>query len=269
MTLYPEIKTTQVEKNEIIKTSMNSYLLKTRISDAGTLLYMGGIDKYCIECQIDPRDSVGLLSTIEYDEKCSLTGKYERGTDTLTIMTLMIEHIQAIFPHVKQLKFDDYSYRECSTGSYIDLAYFYYAIFGKTWYMKKLGAYFMADFDKLSFERFHTSFQKSKETTEWAIYDRYVTTEHPLPLEQMQKIFSETNTWVSYFTRLRDELDDIARLCIYMQPWITTFIKEKGRLRFTAYTYVMDIPIVRVGCAKHAVEDVNGRSIYVKLTAST
>jgi hypothetical protein len=242
MPKYPEIKSSQVEKNEIIKTSMNSYLLKTRTSDSTTLIYIGEIDKYCIECQIDPHDSIGLLSKIEYDEKCSLTGRYERGTDTLTIMTLMIEHIHATFPHVKQLKFDDYSYRDCSLGVYIDLAYFYYAMFGETWYMKKMGAYFMSDSDRLSFEKLHTAFQKSKETVGWALYDRYVTTEHPLSVGKMQQIFTETNTWTSFFSSLRDEVDDIAVLCMYMQPWITTFIKEKGRLHFTSYTFVMDVP---------------------------
>jgi hypothetical protein len=242
MPVYPAIKSSQVEKNEVINTRMNSYLLKTRTSDSSTLLYIGGVDTYCIECQIEPTSPIGLLSKIEYDEKCSLSGRYERGTDTITIITLMLEHIQQNYPYVKQLTFDDYSYRECAPGIYIDLAYFYYALYGETWYMKKMGAYFMSEADRSAFENLHTAFQKSKETTSWALYDRYATTEHPLPVEQMQKLYTETSTWTTFFTMVRDAVGDIGVLCAYMQPWITTFIKEHAKLRFTSYTFAMDVP---------------------------
>ena len=253
MPAYPAIKSSQTEINEVIKTTANSYLLKTRTSDSSTLIYIGGIDTYCIECQIEPANPVGLLSKIEYDEKCSLTGRYERGTDITTIMTIMLEHIQSKFLYVKQLKFDDYSYRECGPGIHIDLAYFYYALFGETWYMKKMGAYFMSEADKQMFERRHSDFQKSKETMSWAQYDRYVTTEHPLQVNRIQKIYSETTTWTSFFTILRDAVDDIGSMCIYMAPWITTFIKERAKLRFTSYTFVMDIPNKRLSTIEYSI----------------
>lgn len=242
MPLYPEIKTTQVETIEVIKTSMNLYLLKKIISYNTTRLYLGKFNTFCIECQIDPDSAIGVLSNIDYNEKCSLTGRHDRGTDMLYMFTILIEYIKATFPHVKQLEFDDYNYRNCCPDSYMDLAYVYYAIYGETWYMKKMGAYFTNESDRLSFESIHTAFQKSKETFGWALYDRYVTTRHPLPVEQMQRIFGETDTWTSYFTRLRDEVGDITVLYMHMQPWIATFIRYAGEINFTSYTFVMDVP---------------------------
>ena len=242
MSTYPEKKSLQVETKEIIKSSTNSFLLTTRTSPTSVMVYIGGIYKYCIECQVFPNNQVAVLSKIEYDEKCSLSGHYERGTDTLTIISLVIGYIHDKFPLVKQLMFDDYSSRECKEKCHIDLASFYYALYGETWYMKKMGATFMKEIDKVKFQKAHETFQKSKEISRWEDLDQFVNYNYPIPVETVQKLFQESTTWTAFFSSLRDEVNDISKLCVFMQSWISTFIRNNDGLIFTSYKFTILIP---------------------------
>ena len=101
MPRYFPKKQTQTEHRFEIATSRNKYLLTCRESSTSILIFIGGIDTYCVEFQIFPDNPIASLSKIAYDEKCSLTGRYERGTDTHTLLSLMFSYIQDNFPYVK------------------------------------------------------------------------------------------------------------------------------------------------------------------------
>jgi hypothetical protein len=241
MPKYFPKKSTQTESKHVLKTQKNSYLLTIRQSEWSTLLYIGGINYYCLECQVFNESAQANLSKIEYNAQCSLTGKFERGHDTIAILSLLVSYIVKNFKHITSLVFEDYSYRNCSESLDIDLAPFHYALDGKTWYMSKMDAYFLDSSDAKEFQLKNLLFQDSKASTNWIDYDMFVTTEHPLPLDTMKLIFKEASTWSDFFQRLRTSAP-IEVLCKYMAPWITNFIKTKANLNFLNYKFAMNVP---------------------------
>lgn len=241
MPRYYSKKPTQIEKKYEIKNEYNKYLLVTRISPFSTMLYIGGIDNWCLEIQISPDNLIAQMPKIEYDEKCSLTGRFNRGVDTLQILSLMISYITNEFPHIRHIAFEDFSYRKCNDRQHIDLAYFYYALYGQTWYMKKMGARFERAEDLEKFTNASRIFNEMKKTMKWEDYDDCVSTEHPLPTDTIIKIYNAADTWHSFFRELSNQVD-IAELCEYMSPWITTFIKKYTDLHFTAMKFIIDVP---------------------------
>ena len=241
MPRYYAKKPTQTEIREEIETDTNTYLLTRRNSDWSSMLYIGGLTTYCIECQIIYNSPIADLAKIEYVEPCTLTGRFKRGSDTVGILELLLSYIQQNFKHIRQLQFDDYSYRECDDCRRIDLASFSYVLHEKTWYMKTMGAKFANKVDEEMFQLANKEFQENKANTSWIEYDRYVTTAHPLPEEEMQKVFEENKTWKSFFNALISRLD-IAKLCVYMEPWIKQFVKEMAKLQFSNMRFAMNVP---------------------------
>lgn len=237
---YPK-KSSQTESLHVLQTQKNSYLLTIRESEWSTLLYIGGTNYYCLECQIFKDNPLANLAKIEYNASCSLTGKFERGHDVFVILSLVMTYIKENYKHITTLLFDDYSYRNCSSSLEIDLAPFHYAIDGKTWYMSKLNAYFIEKSEELEFLAKDTQFQASKSTTSWEKYDSLVTTPHPLPIDNMITIYSESETWKDFFSRIRQTMP-IETLCTYMAPWITNFIKNQAKINFTSYKFAIDVP---------------------------
>jgi len=241
MPLYYTKKTTQTETREELSTASNTFLLTRRSSDWSVMLYIGGLTTYCIECQVQYDSPTANLVKIDYNETCSLSVRFKRGEDTVRILELLLSYIQNTFKHVRQLQFDDYSSRECDERRRIDLAPFYYVFNEKTWYMNTMGAKFADKEDADTFLQATKEFQKKKPTTTWMEYDRYVTTAHPLPEEEMKTLFEEHTTWTSFFNALKSRVD-IAELCKYMEPWIQRFVKEKSGLQFSTMRFVMDVP---------------------------
>lgn len=199
MPRYYAKKPTQTETREELETETNTYLLTRRSSDWSVMIYIGGITTYCIECQILHDSPIANLSKIEYDENCSLSGS-KRGSDTVGILELLLSYIQNNFKQVRQLQFDDC---ECDGRRRIDLAPFYYVFNEKTWYMNTMGAKFANEADKKTFFIANKEFQEKKITTTWEEYDRFVTTAHPLPEEDMKKLFKENETWNTFFNALK------------------------------------------------------------------
>jgi hypothetical protein len=241
MPIYHQKKTTQEETRQEIETLSSKYLLTLRISETSTMIYIGGITAWCIECQIIHNSNTANLVKIVYDEKCSLSGKFKRGQGTKELMALLLAYIHNNYPYIHNISFDDYSYRECSDKERIDLAYFYYLLEGETWYMKTMGAKFLNTEHKTYFTIATQAFNELKTTMSWDTYDIDVTVAHPLVLEEMKALFHEHKTWQSFFQALKDKVD-IADLCIYMTPWITNFVKKYAKLYFNTMKFVMPVP---------------------------
>jgi hypothetical protein len=238
MPVYPKLKETQTETRFIITTDTNTYLFVKHDASDNVLLYIGGETDYCIECQVfkDINKPIGDLPHVYYDVKCSLTSKFERGTDTKNMLYIMFSYIRDNYPHVKGLTLQDMSYRECDNKMTIDLASFYYLMYGETWYTKMFGAKFMYDKDRIKFEEASAKFMELKKTLTWEEYEKYVLWEHPFDNIKMKEIYDKHTSWISYFMELRDMIG-VSELCIYMHHWITTFINRVMRFRFTSPTY--------------------------------
>jgi len=181
---YPK-KPTQTEIQEIIETTANKYLLTVRTSDTSTMIYLGGVNAWCINCHVLHNGTVANMPKIEYNEACSLTGRYRRGVG---ILALMMTYIHDRFPNITHITFDDYSWRNCDEQQTIDLAPFYYLMYGVTWYMNKMGATFETAADASHFTDANRRFQQLKTTMTWDESDTEVTTAHPLTDVEMRRL---------------------------------------------------------------------------------
>jgi hypothetical protein len=240
---YPK-KSNQTEYGYELTTSENKFLLTVRESNESdsVMIYIGGIDAYCLECQLFKDSNIANLPKIMYDEKCSLTGRFEHGTDVMRIMSLLITYIQDIYPHVLSITFDDFSTRECEHGIHIDLAPFYYAFYNETWYMNRMNAYIYDSIENGLFSSKTAQFQATKAALNWDEFDAYVTTEHPLPQSQMIELYTASKSWLDFFNSLKAALkNDMKILCDYMYPWITSFVQRFANLRFTAIQFAIPL----------------------------
>jgi hypothetical protein len=210
------------------------------------MIYVGGINSWCIEIQIFPDSPIAQMPKIAYDEHCSLNGRLKRGIGVLGLLALAISYIQKEFPHITKIQFDDCSYRECVEGQNIELAYFYYALYGETWYMNKIGARFLNESDKTRFELSTNTFQQLKNEMTWEMYDQYVNTAHPLAVDEMRTLYDNSKTWINFFQSIKHRVE-IEDLCLYMAPWISNFIKNKTKLYFGGIPFILDIPNPKLG----------------------
>lgn len=225
-----------MERREEIQTTVNKFLLTVRTSDYSTMIYIGGLDSWCISAQVIHSDSIASLC---HDEGCSLSGRYRRDIGTQHIVALALSYIHDNFPHVTHITFDDSSKRSCGDLQSIDVPSFYYVFYGATWYMVKMGATFLNASDEELFTRQSQRFQELKRS--WEEFDSHVTTEHPLPLETMKQLFNESSTWEVFFNQLKERVD-IGDLWFYMAPWIDAFVKKLTDLHFHSMKMVMPVP---------------------------
>jgi len=246
MSIYPPRKQTQTDTRQELTTNHTKYLLTIRTSPTSTLLYIGGAHFWCLECQIFPDEPSANLSKIEFNEGCSLSRRFERGKDIKTIMRLLISYLHNNYPFVKALQFTDFSYRNCIESQTIDLAPFYYVLYGKTWYMANMDATFVEDADIIRFTEASSRFNALKPIMTWEEFDSYITSAHPLPIETMKSLFTSHDTWQSYFVALLEETG-IEVLCSYMGPWITRFVERVGKLRFHSYEFKIPVPNSSLG----------------------
>lgn len=236
---YPKKQTQTETRYEISADARTTYLLTVRESPTSTMLIFGGADFWCAEFQVFPSDPIANMPKIEYDDHCTLSGRFTRGDGILQLLRLALSYIAERYPHVRQIQFDDMSYRECDERSVVDLAFFYYALYGKTWYMAKLDA------TPVDGERFTTAtaqFNARKQTMSWRDFDNAVPSAHLLPDTAMREIYDSSPTWTTFFQRVRDE-SDIQTLCRYMAPWITRFIKRIAGLNFSAMPFRLPVPV--------------------------
>ena len=194
------------------------------------MIYIGGIDYYCLECQIFLNNPIANLPKIEYDGRCSLIGRFERGTDTRAILALLFSYLQKNYPFVNQITFEDYSSRTCADQREIDLAAFHYVFDLKTWYMTHMNARFAEPSEQIVFNKKTSEFQESKKATSWAKYDSFVTMRHPLPEKEMQEMFQASKTWTEFFNAMKSRVE-MGDLCTYMAPWISTFVRSFANLQ--------------------------------------
>lgn len=205
------------------------------------MIYLGGHTTQCIECQVLPKNPIGNLVKIAYDERCSLMGMFERGSGIKQLLAVLLSYLQKYHPHVTALAFNDMSSRECGPKQTIQLSSFYYLLYGKTWYMQNMAAVFASTTDATRFQKANAVFQARKATMSWEDFDTYVTSLHPLPEETMKELYNSAASWTAFFQSLRDKTG-AAELCSYMSLWIDLFMSSVVRFQFASFTFLLPVP---------------------------
>jgi hypothetical protein len=241
MPYYPGVRPTQQEKNLLIRVGSHTYRLTAQTSSFSTMIYLGGHTTHCITCQVIPSDPTGNLVKIAYDELCSLSGIFERGSGIKQLLAVLLSYLQKYHPHVTALSFTDASSRDCGLKHRIQLASFYYLLYGKTWYMQNMAAVFASSVDAARFQQADTAFQARKATMSWEDFDARIAAPDPLSKEIMKELYNTSSTWFAFFQSLRDKIGT-ANLCEYMAYWIDPFMTSVVRFSFPSYSFLLPVP---------------------------
>jgi hypothetical protein len=238
-----------------------SFLLTIRSNENFINVYLGGLDKYCVEAQITPQTSrfaafqdasIGYLTQIYYNAGCSIEGGFAKGVDTRRIVRLMISYIATTYPHVKMLKFTDASTLDCKYGV-VELPYFYYLLNGKTWYESRFNAINVDMQDK--FNKAHHQFTLLKQTLPWLDFKSITGIQ-----ESYASLYASTKTWQEFFRFIADAEDD---MCTFVSPWLTAFMRRLFQFRFESAEYRLPV----VSSIQYTVEPYKGGKRYTRKNA--
>lgn len=253
MACIPSVRPS-VEKEKHILTIKNGtkpikeFLLTIHKSADTHILYLGGEHTYCIEIQVYLPGSIYerftniedcILANLYYNKLCSLSGGFQRGVDTTLILQTMVSFIRNTYPFVKRLQLKDYSTRKCDESLSINLYEFYYIQYDKTWYQRTYGAY-RGESDERVFSEANTIFQEKKKEISWDIFIQFFK-DAPYDLDKAEHLYLNTDSWQAFFIEWRILFPDIASFCIFLQPWLSGFLKALMKYDFTAPYYYIDL----------------------------
>lgn len=250
---YPDLKSGSELKTITLKVGSKTLRLIQHESPDIITLYIGGHTKYCIYGFITKSSSpmarfsdisIGNLSKIHYNQACSLEHDFKRGVDTNMILKVFLSYIHKHYPHIKQMKFEDASYRPCDDGQIIDLAEMSYITTGKTWYEKNFAAT-LAPTSEGQFKVLELKFQKMKLEIDWNTFKGFITTKLPIDEIELQKIYEDATTWQDFFGPLREKMG-IELFCPFVAPWLHTFMEMVFKFSFIQFKYLMPVEPNRI-----------------------
>jgi hypothetical protein len=208
-------------------------------------LYIGGPDVYCINAFINKPTSiyvqhgtaelsVGSISNILYNIECSMEYNFQKGLDTTAIVRLLISYVKNQYPYVSTLTFNDMSHKTCDNDQNVELSEMTYIRTGITWYQKHFRAY-LNEKDQARFLERDAKFQALKAKFTWAQMKSIMGTES-LDEDYARTLFEGAATWQEFFRPLSDTMG-IAEFCIFVAPWLHSFLLHTLRFNFSGPRY--------------------------------
>lgn len=245
---YIKPKEGAVETKYTVKVGSKSLLLTTHETSESVSIYIGGHTVYCVNALIYKKDSVysrafdtsiGSLPNVYYNLNCSLEHDFKRGVDTDMILKLIQSFIKKEYPHVKMLRFNDASYRECDNGHFIDLAAMSYFTTGQTWYEKHFHAYLVEE-SEIIYKKALEGIDKKKEQLPWEAMRDYITSELPFSETKMKELYETSKSFLDFFGTIRTKIG-VPKFCVFAAPWFGTFINEILHFNIINLKYIMPI----------------------------
>lgn len=203
----------------------------------------------CIYIMYDTYEDYAYISKAKHDANCVLQCldhtdpcQLERSQGTVKLIkTALLFTIQQ-FPKIKGFTFYDHSTIDCKDDVTIDLAEYYIAKHGKTWYEKKLNARLFDDRHHLLYTTAITNFKNLQITnTPDHFYDQYVRPYEPQIrmtgrrgfFKYLRDYFNKhMRTYPTYATMLREMINaprdgdsQEPYDCIIFQKWLSAFIQ--------------------------------------------
>ncbi len=226
---YPSISDGQnVTKKQIHIGNSQSFLLVSYETSRKIDIYIGGPDKWCINCELvkDANNEVkqqGYLIKARYDMLCSLEHSFAKGKDTRQLILFLIQYINNNYKSVKGLQFNDLSTRSCDNDVHVNLAVMTYLYSNKTWYQKNFGA-FISPQNKEEFNKIIQKYNYSKKIA-WDIMKETIANceESGSSDDELEQLYNDANTWKEFFEPIYNKLE-IADFCIFISNFIDKFI---------------------------------------------
>ena len=247
MSTIPRPKSGVTPIRTILSTeSGRQFVLTNHTSPDSTMLYIGSAELYCVSAQIFPQTPsgrtvwggdirIGNLPNLYYNVRCALYSNFIRGSDTNTILRLLLSYISVNYPYVTALRFEDASYRDCDEKGQVKLPEMSYLLTGKTWYEKHYNAYLLPE-DAVRFASADREFQELKLYIPWSAMKTKIGTTS----DEYKELFESANTWQQFFVSVRDRIG-ISAFYRWLAPWLTEFMRNAFSFRFFGTEYRMPI----------------------------
>lgn len=229
--------------NYTVKTPNFSYILSVteKKSPFHTIEFVvGEKSKPCLEASIFLPDideqfkdlaEIATLQKIDALEQCALKWDEEKSFGT-ELLYSFIEILSSNYPHVKTIKLSDASYIPCNRrDDTLDLLTYSIALYGKTWYELKAGAY-------LPFATHRTMYEKEVQK----YIDPLTKTKTPFTdifgqmigntftrdymgndFSTYETMYTNAHTFPEFFLRLSKKIPKKLR-CKFFKGWLEFFI---------------------------------------------
>jgi hypothetical protein len=226
---YYPLKQENEEMNRTkIRMGQKSFLVVTYETGRKINIFVGGHEKWCINCELIKRDNeiqqTGYLIKVRYDKLCSLEYNFQRGFDTKQLLIFLVKYINDKYPAVKGLLFNDMSTRSCDNEYEMNLAVMTYLYSEKTWYEKNFGAYISPQ-SKEEWKKIITKYNASKKES-WDNIKETIRNEEEITNktdEEMEELYRNTINWKEFFEPIYNEIG-IGDFCNFVSLWIDSFI---------------------------------------------
>jgi len=245
----------------VINVGKNSFVIKDNslYNSEGELysrnFQIGGHYSDCVNVSVSYTDNSkpnnAKISTIVYDEECSLKAPLLRGEGTIIMIKTLLRHINKVIPEIKEFIFEDKSNIECGTeeekhqkrlrkrGTYarpLVLYYFSIAFNCGTWYEKNFNAY---QHDIVMHKAYRERVKELlMDKTIKPSFNDFLRIAQPQMkyLEEIKKLYEESETYEEFFNSMPK--DDRCRL---VRDWITTFMEYYLKGVFKNSDWVIDV----------------------------
>ena len=222
-----------------------SFLLVTYETSRTITMYIGGSNKWCINCVLIKCDNdikqIGFLIKIRYDVQCSLEHTFVKGKDTKDLVRFLLQYIHDMYPGVTDLSYNDLSTRSCDDGVDVNLAVMTYLYSEQTWYEKNFGSRIEPHHEK-EWNRIKQVFVDSKKNVVWDIMKETIqnnTKITGLSDEELEELYNHTHSWKDFFGAIHDRIK-IDKFCIFVSTWLDRFISRYFNI-LRGLTYLMPI----------------------------
>lgn len=243
---YPALRDNEKVSQKAIQIgNSQSFLLVTYESLRTINMYVGGPNKWCINCELIKRDNeikkIGYLIKIRYDIQCSLEHSFVKGKDTKELVRFLLQYIHDTYPSVTDLSYNDLSTRSCDDGVDVNLAVMTYLYSEQTWYEKNFGSRIEPQYER-EWNRIKTVLNESKKNVVWDTMKETIQNNKKITGisdEELEELYNHTNSWKDFFGAIHDRIK-IDKFCIFVSTWLDRFILQYfNTLR--GLTYLMPI----------------------------
>lgn len=230
---------------DVIKTTRDKVIVNTMInnkprtkvmimtifeSENSVTIYIGDSNIYCIDCQIIKNKESGnyesgILTKARWDINCSLDDPFEKGTDSIIIIKLLLTYIKDTYPSVKHILFTDLSTKDCDDGSSVSLVGMKVFTDGKTWYESHFDVY-MDKLYKDLYKAMMSNATEKKSNMSFKTFMGYSTTYNlNISLDILESKYNNSNTWQEFFSYIRNTIG-VSNYCKWLSKnnWFDNFI---------------------------------------------
>lgn len=210
------------------------------------VIYIGNRDIYCMDVQLlkDTLNTIttGYLTKARWDISCSIGEPFEKGSDTIIMIKLLVTYIKDNYPHILQLLFNDMSTKSCNDNSSVSLAAMKLLTDGQTWYETHFDTS-MDILNKYIYTTIKENITKKKRELSFDVFSIYSNINIlQIPNNTLRQLYNTSNNWQDFFSNIRDIIG-ISQFCIWLSNhnWLDIFVHTILKINISTLQFALNI----------------------------